>query len=452
MNESMSRVLTRGYYRFRAPGALSELKALERSQWSSADELRAQQAERLRRTLRHAFLHVPYYRDTLAKLGGKPEDFQTVEDLRALPVLSRSTLRAEGARLIDERVDPTRLLRNATGGSTGAPVTFHQDRAYWRVGFASMWRAWFLFPGYDLGVRSARFWGADRDEPHQLLRTIGRVFFNQVFLNSFQATETSLRDTLDRIERFAPRLLIAYASSAELLARQARITGRRITIPSVVSSAESLSAEQRALLEETFGARVHDCYGCREVGAIAQQCAEGGGLHINVETQVVELEPVDPAHPRGPQRLLVTHLWNDAMPLIRYDLGDTVPAGSLRWDPCACGRTLPRMPPVAGRVSDIIRSPKGAFVHGEYFTHLFYGQSEIAQFQVHQTDLDRLILRVVPTERLEEQVIERVKSQIMSDHGFTRIDVESCAAIAPEPSGKLRFTRSDLDPRGASHG
>jgi phenylacetate-CoA ligase len=314
-----------------------------------------------------------------------------------------------------------------------------------------MWRAWFLFPGHDLGVRYVRFWGADRDEPHQALRMLGRLFLNQVFLNSFCATPEALTDTLDKIERVAPRLLIAYVSSAELLARHARATGRSVRIPSIVTSAESLSPEQRALLEDTFEARVYDCYGCREVGAIAQQCRAGDGLHVNVETQVVEFEPIDAARPHGLQRVLVTHLFNEAMPLIRYELGDTAPSDRLDWEPCACGRTLPRMESVAGRVSDIIQSPRGTLVHGEYFTHLFYNQPAITAFQIHQTELDRLVMRVVPTDGLDARVIERVKSQIMTDHGFTRIEIEMCTAIAPEPSGKLRFTRSDLDPRGMHH-
>jgi phenylacetate-CoA ligase len=245
--------------------------------------------------------------------------------------------------------------------------------------------------------------------------------------------------------------LIAYVSSAELLARHARERGRRIRIPSIATSAESLSPAQRSLLENTFGARVHDCYGCREVGAIAQQCMEGGDLHVNVETQVVELEPIDATRADSPQRILVTHLFNRAMPLIRYDLGDTVPAGGFVWGACPCGRGLPRMPAVSGRVSDIIQSPRGALIHGEYFTHLFYNQPSFVTFQVHQTELDRLVMRLVPNGPWDEQLVNRIKAQIIDDHGFSRIDVERCSAIPAEASGKLRFTRSELDPRRDGH-
>lgn len=445
--EAASRAVMRAYYRLRAPGSLDELDGLAQSQWQPAETLAALQLRRLRALLAHAETHVPYYRRLLRAAGAEAGDFRSIDDLRRLPVLNREALRGHAAELVDERLDRARLLRNATGGSTGTPVTFYQDREYWRVGFATMWRAWLLFPGYDLGVRHVRFWGADRDQPHPLLRAAGRLLFNEAFLNSFSATPAQLDRALDVIERTAPRLLIAYASSAELLARHARARGRRLRIPSIVSSAETLTVEQRALLVDTFGSRVHDCYGCREVGAIGQECGVDGGLHVNVETQVVELEPVDAASPDGPCRVLVTHLFNRAMPLIRYDLGDTVASGGLRTERCGCGRSMPRMARVAGRVCDIIRTPRGALVHGEYFTHLFYGQEAVNAFQVHQRDLDRLVLRIVPGPQYADRYVDAVADVIRRDHGFTTIDVELCDAIAPESSGKLRFTRSDLDPR-----
>jgi phenylacetate-CoA ligase len=436
------------YYRLRAPGALVVLDSLAKTQGLPQEHLQELQNKRLCALLQHAFAYVPYYRDLLAELRAGPGDFQSVDDLRQLPSLTREQLRLHADRLLDERVNTSQLLRNSTGGSTGTPVTFYQNRAYWRVCFASMWRAWFLFPGYDLGVRHLRFWGADRDEPHRMLRVVGRYFFNQSFLNSFCVTSATLNQACEQIRRLAPRLLIAYASSAELLAHHVRQTGQRLRIPSIVSSAETLATHQRELLKETFDAQVHNCYGCREVGAIAQECEASQGLHVNVETQVVEFEPVNPAIPGGPYRVLITHLCNTAMPLIRYDLGDTVLAGALNWDRCPCGRSLPRMSPVVGRVSDIIRSPRGTLVHGEYFTHLFYNQDAVKAFQVHQIDLERLVIRIVPGDNYQDQFVEQVIQWITADHSFSDIKVEMCNEIQREPSGKIRFTRSDIDPRG----
>ena len=450
MPETVANRLARAYYGLRAPGALATLEALAKSQWWSAERLRCLQQQRLLALLQHAFTHVPYYRDLLRQIGADRRDFRSLADLPLLPSLTRHDLHQHGSRLLDERADVSRLKRNATGGSTGTPVQFYQDTTYWRIGFASMWRAWFLFPGYDLGVRHLQFWGADRDQPHQLLRAAGRIFFNQSFLNSFRTTTAALDRALTQVERFAPRLLIAYASSADLLARHARRHERRVRIPSVVTSAETLAPEQRQLIAETFGARIHNCYGCREIGAIAQQCEASDGLHVNVETQVVEFEPVDPAQPQGICRVLVTHLGNTVMPLIRYELGDTVLRGGLQWERCACGRALPRMQPVIGRVSDIIRTPAGHFVHGEYFTHLFYNQDVVSAFQVHQTDLHRLVIRVVPGAAYHDRFIEQVRQWIVSDHGFRDIEVEVCEQIEPAPSGKLRFTRSDVDPRAGN--
>ncbi len=450
LKDRVSNGIMRAYYRYRAPGAIQAFQELSQSQWFPAERLREIQRRRLLDLLQSALRHVPYYRDLLAGLRAAAEDFRSEADLRRLPVLSKEILREQGSRLLDERVDVASLLRNSTGGSTGTPVNFYQSRAYWRMGFAAMWRAWLLFPGLDLGARRFRFWGADRDEPHRALRVVGRLLFNEIFLNSFGATTRDLDWALDRIETSSIKLLIAYVSSAELLARRAREAGRRIRIPSIVTSAEALSGEQRGLLQETFGARVYNAYGCREVGAIAQECGAADGLHVNTETQWVELEPLDPARPDGPCRILVTHLHNSVMPLLRYDLGDSVAKSDLRWDRCACGRSLPRMDTVTGRVSDIILSPHGGMVHGEYFTHLFYNQEAVKAFQIHQLDRKRLMIRIVPGGEYSDSFVRRVEQWIRRDHGFSEVVVELCDAIQPDPSGKLRFTRSDVDPRRGS--
>ena len=79
--------------------------------------------------------------------------------------------------------------------------------------------------------------------------------------------------------------------------------------------------------------------------------------------------------------IIATDLWNYGMPFIRYQMGDVgVKSGRL----CSCGRGLPLLQEVTGRISDFFIDSKGGLVHGEYFTHLFYGIEGVEQFQLIQ--------------------------------------------------------------------
>ena len=93
----------------------------------------------------------------------------------------------------------------------------------------------------------------------------------------------------------------------------------------------------------------------------------------------------------------------------------------------------------------LIRTPRGDIVHGEFFTHLFYGRNDIRQFQVHQTALDRLVVRYVPIGEPSKAFIDELPAIIRARLGENvRVLMEHCAQIPVPPSGKHRFTISDV--------
>ena len=84
-------------------------------------------------------------------------------------------------------------------------------------------------------------------------------------------------------------------------------------------------------------------------------------------------------------------------------------------------------------------------MHGEFFTHLFYGLENIRQFTVHQTELSRLIVKYVPAGSGHEEAIEQVAASIRRRLGpEVKVEVAACDAIPRPPSGKHRFTISDV--------
>lgn len=238
---------------------------------------------------------------------------------------------------------------------------------------------------------------------------------------------------------------MGYSSALEAMARHVRAHGMRgLTCKAIRSSAEVLWPHQRKLIEETFQAPVFNFYGSREVNNIAAECPEGHRLHCISTWRHIEI--VDshglPLPDGQVGHIVVTDLSNSYMPLIRYRNDDM---GSLSSVPCPCGRPSPTIDQLIGRSSDLLRTKTGDLVHGEWVTHLFYGCDSIRRFQLHQTSLDRIILKYVPIGQPPAGLLRSIQEKIRSRMGQDMtVELEACDDIPVPPSGKYRFTLSSV--------
>jgi phenylacetate-coenzyme A ligase PaaK-like adenylate-forming protein len=162
-----------------------------------------------------------------------------------------------------------------------------------------------------------------------------------------------IHEIVRQLNEFQPAMFAGYASALGLLAQE-QLEGRLHIHPSIViSSAEPLSPENRALIQDAFGVPPRNNYGCSEGGVMGYECKHQR-MHINADWIV--FEPVDADHnpvPAGQlsDRTLITNLANRVMPIIRYELGDRV---TLSPEKCTCGITLPVVS-VEGRTDEILR-------------------------------------------------------------------------------------------------
>jgi phenylacetate-CoA ligase len=194
------------------------------------------------------------------------------------------------------------------------------------------------------------------------------------------------------------------------------------------------------LVERVFASPVYNFYGSREVNNLAAECPEHHRLHLISTWRYVEIVDRDGRRlPDGePGLIAVTDVSNFAMPFVRYLNEDMA---RLSPDPCPCGRPSPVLDALLGRSSDLIRTRSGELIHGEFFTHLFYGRNDVRQFQIRQTALDQLVVRYVPTDDTAHEFMHQVQRQIRERMGpDTGIDLLPCDQIPTPPSGKHRFT------------
>ena len=266
------------------------------------------------------------------------------------------------------------------------------------------------------------------------------LLYRDLTLNTAAVTEEAMEQYTHLLRRYRPKYMVAYAQAAVVFARFCRKQHiEDIRFESMVLSAEMLLPGQRAMIEETFGGKVFNRYGCREVSVIASECEYHTGLHINADALLVEVEPM-PNLPQGMGRILITDLMNRSMPLIRYEIGDLA---SLNFQQCACGRSLPLLGPIEGRLTDFLKLPSERMVSGvALLTFVVAHLREVRQVQFIQRDATHVTLKVVPAHGYGAHTEEELRSRLRPYLGEQiELTVALTDSIASEPSGKYRYVK-----------
>ena len=429
----------------RKRSTLQHLRYLQETQWLPLSELVALQAASLQRLLTHAYENVPYYRECFDRNGLHPTDLRGAVDLQRFPLLTR-----QGAQLAGDRrrsaAPPFANLRKTTGGSTGEPLVFayETESECWRQAIRLRGYGW---AGYHPGNRNLLYWGRVSPPatwPHRVQIALDRGLRRDHFIDCGLRSPENLARAADWICRHRPSAIVAYCHAAVDLARY--IVTNRLrdwgTIPVLCCAEELLTAERR-ILSEAFGPEIFETYGCRELMLIATECDAHAGLHVSMENLVVELivhegERARVARPGEIGEVVVTDLHNFGMPFIRYVTGDLAMAGSE--ERCPCGRALPRLAAVHGRVTETLRDDKGSLVEGILFNIIFTEMADtVRQFQVVQSVDRSVTIKIVPAEKFKQEDCQRIRRRCSDYLGSTPVTVLQVESIPDRKNGKRQL-------------
>ncbi len=421
---------------------------LKRSQWLAPAQIRALQEERLRRLVNHVYRHVPFYRQRFDERGLKPADIQGLEDLAKLPFLTKDEVRENlFFDLFSDNHDYRQVQRITTSGSTGEPFVCFVDRSQLEMRWAATLRS-MEWTGYRFGDRQARLWHQTIGMSwSQILRERVDAFFNRrIFIPAFEMSERDVARALRRIERHRPALIDGYAECFNYLASHLKDRKTSIRPKGLISSAQVLPEDSRAAIEAAFHTRVFDKYGSREFSGIAYECDAHDGHHLVAESYVVEvLKDGRPARPGETGEIVITDLNNLCMPFLRYRIGDLALAMDPA-EPCPCGRGLPRLGRIEGRVQSMIVGAEGRVVPGSLFLHLFKDYDwMLRQFQVLQERPGAVRLKVVKGSRFEGAGFEALLAELRQFLGRScRIEVEFVDVIPLVRTGKRPTSLSSV--------
>lgn len=354
--------------------------------------------ENLRRAVRRAGAETEYYAELFKRAGFDPNRDFGFEDFARLPVLEREDIAEAGEKIVSKAVPPDQLLKDASGGSTGAPteIWLGAEERGWKesaIDFS------FSRAGVPQGAKIAYFWGHHLDvQATDSWRDRARNFAsNSRWFDCFRLSPDVFRRYHREFEKWSPDCIVAYAGAlghfAEFL-RENDIKPKNYPRVCFVTGAEKLYPEHRAAIEAVFGKPVYERYGGRDFGGVGIQTAPHANLEYEIDWAwaLVEPETADADSP-----ILVTKLHADALPMLRYRTGDVgrFPADSRPGQPAF------QLCAVVGRELDRIWMPNGKWVHGSSMPHLLK-DLRVREFAFIQAEDYSIELQIVPKSAFSE--------------------------------------------------
>jgi len=411
---------------------------LKKSQWLTHPMLQRIQEKKLRNIIKHAYNHVPYYHHLLKSLSLNPNDIQKVDDLCKIPILTKSEIQNRLEKFTANNLDRNRCFSNRTSGSTGTPLTIIcDDTAHTRIVSRHL-RSYFEC-GLKIRDKVAHF--SDPRHFHG-----NRYWFN--CLGFLSQRDFSVFDRIDdhitKLIEHPPDAIEGYPSILLLIAETVQDRKIKGLNPRLIfSTSELLIDGIRKKINSVFKTELFDRYGSVEFGTFAWECQRHNGYHLDIEDVVVEFLKNGETVSLGEKgEIVVTSLFNYAMPLIRYSLGDI---GTLSDEQCSCGRGLPLMKIIDGRADDFLVLPSGKTISARNIGTLEYIDG-IARCRIIQEQKDKIIVQIVKGRNFSQETIKQVREKILRGclGEDVKIVVKLVEEIPKDKSGKIRMVMSKV--------
>lgn len=416
----------------------------EREQFNS-EQWRTYQEGQLQRLLAHAVESVPHYRAIWQNSALFPKNIHefTLEDLNLFPLLEKDDIRSKPESFLSENVRNQRLHTYLTSGTTGTPLAIKFSTEMHQTIAAAYERRCRNWAGVNLNMSRAMIGGrlvvpkGNANPPFWRYNVIEK----QLYFSAFHISPQNTPLYVDALNHHKPDYLVGYASSYFFLARF--ILEQKLTVhqpKAVLTSSEKLTNEMCSIIKRAFNCDVFDGYSGVEACCLASEC-EYHRLHVSPDVGVIELlnEHGAPVLPGQPGEIVATGLLNYAQPLIRYRTGDMAIISD---ESCPCGRAMPVMHELVGRLEDTVIGSDGR--ETVRFHGIFVGLHHIHEGQIIQETLTRFLLRLVVTPLFNDQDRETIKNRFEERLGPIELQFEIVDKIERTERGKFRAVISKV--------
>ena len=420
------------------------LLQLRKDQWKDPRQLKNIQFKKLKAIIKHAYTYVPYYHRKFSSANIKPEAIKNFDDIKRIPLISKRNIQKNYRDFIVQGIDESKLTSRVTSGSTGIPLKLISD--------SSVSPSSSKYQFFECGVKSrdnfVTVWGRGAESIRwgsKYVRLWGDI--SETFVPLFP--EETLIEVLRRIN---PDVLLTFPSVLSTLANY-DLSG--INPRLIFTQGEMVTEHCRDIVKKKLNLELFETYGSVEFGGLAFECNEHCGLHMITDVAYLEFvdeegEQVSPGE-RG--EIIVTGLYNHAMPLIRYRIGDSgIPSD----EKCPCGRSWPLIKSIEGRINDYCVLPSGRKISWLYLLRfILYDEKfkrnvfSISQYQIIQERKNRIIFKVVKGTTFDPEILERIKNKIETSFAKQgenlEVAVQLVKEIPMERTGKRRLFISKLN-------
>jgi phenylacetate-CoA ligase len=402
--------------------------------WSRARLARFQD-ERLRRLVRHAAAHVPYYRELFRRIGLDPQAFRGRADLARIPPLDKETVRARADEFVADDAPRFHPERKQTSGSTGTPMRFMVGAESKIASAAATLRA-YAWAGYVPGMKVFTMKSYLRDWVYRRSMA-GR----SLDADTNQLTPETGLALWREINRMRPAFFHGYPFFLLMLARIAQQAGIEYHRPrTIISIAESLPVSVRRTLGEAYGgARIFDYYSMHENAVLITECRHGTKHVIDDYAYHEFVDPDGRVVESGRGEIVGTSYYNYAMPLIRYRTRDFARLPKAQAT-CPCGRSFPSVDVIEGRKEDFVVTPDGRIL--QLFEEPMNEGRGIAASQFIQDAADHLTVNILPSSDFDPECLPAVAKELHRRIGPTMsMDFRLVEELERRPgeSGKIPF-------------
>lgn len=371
-------------------------------------------------------------------------EYSSKEDINSFPVINKSTLKSESEKFLSKNFDTRNLYTMATSGSTGTPfVTYQNEDKKRRVNAEVIYYS--NKAGYKVG-KNLIYLRAITDKSKK--SPLKLWLQNETLIDISNLDDMKITKMLNKIGKSSKNgsMMLAYSSTYDSFKDYFDKIGfdmpNKSNLEGIVGSSEMFYEETRAKMEETFGCKTFSRYANQENGIIGQDEVLNNEFLINEANYIVEIFDMDEDKPLKHGeigRIVITDLFNKAMPFIRYDTGDI---GAIKFININ-GKQKKVISDFGGRRVDVVYDAKGHRLSPHIVTNNFWGFSEIKQYQfIQKNKKDYAIKLNVDRNFSETEKLYNLFLKLLGNEA--NISIEIVKEIPVLSSGKRKYIVNEM--------
>jgi len=361
------------------------------------DELQRMQYKLLKSLVYRLYSFSPFYHDRMKEQKVHPDDIRELSDVNKLPFMFKRDLRDGYPDKIFTASQEELVRYHVSSGTTGKPTVVgytQNDIDLWTTSLAraltsaGLGRGDVIQVSYGYGLFTGGLglhYGAERIGATVLPTSVGNTERQIELMQDLGSTAIAC----------TPSYLLHIGEVAEKMGVSIRKDSKLRT---AILGAEPWTEGMRNRMQDWLGIKAYDIYGTSELsGPMFTECAEQKGFHVWSDialTEIIDPKTEEPVGPGEKGELTITILKKEALPMIRYRIGDIT---SMDDSTCPCGRTHPRIQRITGRVDDMLII-RGINVFPSQVEYALMGIPEVGQhFQIvveRKGALDDMLVRV----------------------------------------------------------